>query len=82
MNDPLEICRHIEVDASRRGGLAIKDGVVNEAGRRSLERSRAGSHLVKNGAQGKDIRPPVDRFSPDLLGRHANDGARRRIMSG
>ena len=65
-----------------RRRLLVKGRVENLDHCRSPEGRPAGEHLEKDGAEGEEIGPGVDFFTPDLLGSHVSRGSHDHSRTG
>ena len=82
IDDALELLRHIGVDAHRRNGRAIQDGVENRRGRRARESLAAGSHFVEHHAKRKNICARIKVFAQSLFRRHVGNRADGNARAG
>ena len=68
--------------SNRRSRRSIQDRIEDRAVSVAPKRQRPGTHLVENGAKGKQIGPGVEVLASNLLGRHIRDGAHRATGTG
>ncbi len=81
-DDAIEFDRQGGIQASRRGGLLVQDGIEDGGGGVASEGEQAGGHLVENCTEGKEIAAGIEFFAQSLLRRHIGNGAESRAGSG
>src|SRR6185437_4083725 len=66
---------NLGVDSSGFYGIAMKDGIGNEAGTGSLKWQLPRGHLVENNAEGKQIRTSIQILCAHLFWGHVSCGS-------
>ena len=74
-DDAFQLRGESRIQALRRNGMAIENGLENYRGCIATKRRTAGSHFVQHPAERKQIAARVDVFSAGLFGRHIGDRA-------
>ena len=78
--DAFQVERHIVTEGSQGRRLVVEDRVKYCRLALTLKRSSACDHLIEHNAQGKEIRPRVERLAPRLFGRHKAGCARNSTV--
>jgi hypothetical protein len=80
---PLHDLRHRRGDSDgHRLRLGMEDGVPALHNAACRKGSPAAEHLVQHRAQTEEVRPDVDRITPNLLGRHVPRRSQHHSRSG
>src|SRR5579859_4869394 len=74
-DDAFEFWREIGIQAHRRGGSCVENGLEDDARAFTAEGKSACRHLVEDGAEREQVSASVEFLGADLLGRHIGDGA-------
>ena len=68
--DPFEARRNTARRLGQFRRFFLKDRAHGVGRGFAVKRAFAGNHFVENGAEGKNVRPVIDRLTAHLLGRH------------
>src|SRR5207245_815016 len=79
-DDAIEFDREGGIQASRRGGLLVQDGIEDGGGGVAGEGQQAGGHFVENCTKGKEIAAGVEFFAKSLIRRHVGEGAEKQVQ--
>src|SRR2546422_4434664 len=67
VDDPFEVNWEVGIQAHRRNGISVKNGVENDSRTLPTERQRSRRHLVENGTEGKQITAGIQLLGAHLL---------------
>ena len=78
----VELGRHVRINASGSGRLALQNRIEDHGGRAAGECLARGHHFVQHEAEAEKIRAGIELFPTRLLRRHVGHGADRRTGAG
>src|SRR5277367_1183742 len=82
VEDALEIGRNFGVQADRRYGSAIQDGVEDFGAAVAGKGGAAGGHFVKDDAEAEEVGARIEFAAAGLFWRHVGDGAENDAWAG